>query len=207
MTYTRDRVLRAMLSRGRCTINELANDVGINPISIRHHITKLEADGLVTSEEELHGVGRPRRVYYLTEAGLERFPTRYMRLTLRLLTQLKEAMPKATVDQLFAQMAKDLVHEYTSDASIEGRSMEDKLKSVQDLLAREGFNVEWEKQGDQYHIREINCPYLHISQNHPEVCQVDQTLISSLLALPAEKIECVLNGDARCTYVVNQSNV
>jgi predicted ArsR family transcriptional regulator len=196
-----------MLSRGRCTINELANDVGINPISIRHHITKLEADGLVTSEEELHGVGRPRRVYYLTEAGLERFPTRYMRLTLRLLTQLKEAMPKATVDQLFAQMAKDLVHEYTSDASIEGRSMEDKLKSVQDLLAREGFNVEWEKQGDQYHIREINCPYLHISQNHPEVCQVDQTLISSLLALPAEKIECVLNGDARCTYVVNQSNV
>lgn len=208
MTNTRDRVLKTILTRQRCTINELADDVGINPISIRHHITRLQADRLVDSEEELHGVGRPRRVYFLTEAGLEQFPTRYMRLTLRLLEQLKETMPKPAVNQLFAQMAKELVDEYTEEAHAVGLSMEQRLVLMQKLLAEEGFNVEWEQKGEQYHIRETNCPYLHVSQRHPEVCSVDQTLISAMLDVPAQKIKCVLNGDSYCTYVVtNQSSV
>ncbi len=206
MTNTRDRVLKTLLTRQRCTINELADDVGINGISIRHHITRLQADGLVDSEEELHGVGRPRRVYFLTEAGLERFPTRYMRLTLRLLEQLKETMPKPVVNQLFSQMAQELVDDYTAETHADGLTMEDRLVLMQKLLAEEGFNVEWEQKGEQYHIRETNCPYLHVSQSHPEVCSVDQTLISALLDVPAQKIKCVLNGDNYCTYVVPNQN-
>lgn len=193
-----------MLARQRCTINELAEAVDINPISVRHHVTRLMADGLVASEEERHGVGRPRRVYFLTEEGMERFPTRYLRLTIRLLEQLKETMPRPLVNQLFAQMADDMVTEY--EAEVKGMGMEQRLDLVTQLLGQEGFKVAWERQGDEYLIREINCPYYHIGQNHPEVCSVDQTLISKLLAVPAEKIQCLLNGDTACTYVV-PSNV
>ena len=64
------------------------------------------------------------------------------------------------------------------------------------------FAVEWEKDGGQYRIHEITCPYLQIGQAHPEVCTVDQILISKMLAVPAEKVQCVLQGDAHCTYVV-----
>ena len=202
MTNTRDRVLKTLLSNQRCTINELAENVGINPISIRHHIDRLEAEGLVNSEDELHGVGRPRRVYFLTEAGIERFPTRYMRLTVRLLEQLKETMPAPIVNQLFQQMADQMVEDYAAEASTDGLSMEERLAMMQKTLAREGFMVEWETQGDQIQIRETNCPYLQVSQTHPEVCSVDQRLISALLAVPAEKVKCVLNGDNFCTYVV-----
>jgi DeoR family suf operon transcriptional repressor len=205
MTNTRDRVLKTLLSHPRCTINDLAENVGINPISIRHHIDRLEAEGLVNSEDELHGVGRPRRIYYLTEAGIERFPTRYMRLTIRLLEQLKETMPAPLVSQLFQQMADEMVEDYTAEASTDGLSMNERLDLMQKTLAREGFLVEWERQGDQIQIRESNCPYLQVSQTHPEVCSVDQRLISALLAVPAEKIRCVLNGDSFCTYVVPQS--
>lgn len=204
MVATRDRVLQTLLSRQRCTISELADSVGINQISVRHHISKLEADGLVASEEELHGVGRPRRVYFLTEAGLERFPTRYMRLTLRLLEKLKESLPETMVKGLFAQMAREMVEDYTAEAHTDGLTMEERLDLMRNLLTREGFNVEWERQGMEYHIRETNCPYLHVTQTHPEVCSVDQTLISALLDVPAQKIKCVLNGDAHCTYVVSQ---
>jgi len=65
MTSTREKILNTLLTKQRCTNNELANIVGINPISVRHHIDKLEASGLVTSEEERHGVGRPRLCIYL----------------------------------------------------------------------------------------------------------------------------------------------
>ncbi|NOQ40585.1 MAG: winged helix-turn-helix transcriptional regulator, partial [Anaerolineales bacterium] len=71
---TRNRVLRTLLLNQRRTVNDLAEAVDINPISVRHHITKLEAEGLIQSEEERHGVGRPRLVYSLTNKGMEQFP-------------------------------------------------------------------------------------------------------------------------------------
>ncbi|HSF82157.1 MAG TPA: winged helix-turn-helix transcriptional regulator [Anaerolineales bacterium] len=199
-TNTREKVLRTLLSRQRCTINELAEAVDINPISVRHHITKLEAEGLVASEEERHGVGRPRRLYFLTETGLERFPSRYLRLTIRLLEQLKGTMPEPMVSGLFSQMARDVAAEY--EMKTHGLNMEQRLDLVTNLLSSEGFTVEWESKDEEYHIREISCPYYHIGQSHPEVCSVDQTLISTMLSVPAEKVKCVLNGDSHCTYVV-----
>jgi len=201
---TREKVLQTMLSRQRCTINELAEAVDINPISVRHHIARLEAEGLVTSEEERHGVGRPRRLYFLTEHGIDHFPSRYLKLTIRLLEQLKGSMPKAMVNSLFTQMAEDMASEY----EVEARSLnlEQRLDLVTNMLNNEGFTVDWEKQGDQYLIREISCPYYRIGQNHPEVCAVDQTLISTVLSVPAEKVNCVLNGDTYCTYIVSSLN-
>lgn len=200
---TRQRVMRTLLVRQRCTINELAEAVDINPISVRHHINKLEADGLVTSEEERHGVGRPRRLYSLTEQGIERFPSRYVRLTLRLLQQLKGSMPDSMVRSLFEQMAQDMASDYQAEA--EGLTIEQKLDLVAALLSQEGFTVEWEKQEHGYAIREISCPYYHIGQAHPEVCSVDQALISTVLSVPAQKVQCVLNGDSLCTYLVHHT--
>ncbi len=202
MTSTRDVVLRVLLTRQKCTLNELADVVGISPISMRHHIARLEADGLVTAKEERHGVGRPRMVFTLTESGLERFPTRYVRLTLRLLDQLKETMPASIVNNLFTQMAQDLVHELGSQSELQNMPMEQRLSKMQQILESEGFTINWERQGDQYLIREVNCPYFHVGQSHPEVCAVDQTLISAALSIPAEKVKCVLNGDSTCTYAV-----
>jgi predicted ArsR family transcriptional regulator len=199
---TRQKVLQTLLRKHRCSIVELADAVEINPISVRHHIAKLQADGLVDSEEERHGVGRPRQVFYLTESGLEEFPTRYLRLTIRLLEQLKENLPPKMVDQLFSQMAVDLVEEYAHTANQQGMTIEQRLELVNDLLKDEGFDLEWEKKDNQYFIREISCPYLHVGQNHPEVCVIDQTLISTVLDLPTEKVKCILDGDNQCTYVV-----
>jgi predicted ArsR family transcriptional regulator len=202
---TREKVLQTLLTRQQCTINEIAEAVEINPISVRHHITKLQADGLVDSAEERHGVGRPRRIYFLTEMGREHFPSRYLKLTLRLLEQLKGTVPQPVVNQLFTQMAHELVAGYSND--LENLSIEQRLDLVKKLLTAEGFSVEWERKGEQYQIREINCPYYHVGQNHPEVCSVDQTLMATVLAVPVEKIQCMLHGDASCTYIVPLAEV
>ena len=192
MKSTRDRIMQTLLRQSRTTISELAEAVGINPISVRHHLTNLQVEGLVGTEEERHGVGRPRLVYSLTEVGMERFPTRYLRLTTRLLAQMKESMPEPVVSKLFAEMADGLAEEYASQ--MKGLNMEERLELAKSLLTEEGFTIEWERTGGQYQIHEITCPYLQIGQSHPEVCTVDQTLISKMLAVPAEKVQCVSTG-------------
>ena len=167
---------------------------------MRHHLSNLQAGGFISAEEERHGVGRPRLVYTLTDEGSEKFPTRYLQLTTRILNQLKETLPKPLVKELFSQVAFNLAEEYSGQ--LKGLDMEERLNIIQDLLAKEGFTVEWEKLGQQYHIHEISCPYIKVGINHPEICSMDETLISQMLAVPAEQIQCVLSGDDRCTYVV-----
>ena len=205
MKSTKDRILQTLLRHPKITINELAEAVEINPISVRHHLTNLQMEGLIEADEVRHGVGRPRLVYSLTQDGMERFPTKYLRLTTRLLTQMKETMPAPMVSQLFNQIAEDLAKEYSSQ--IEGLSMEERLEFVKELLAQEGFTVEWEKKGSEYQIHEISCPYYQLGVAHPEVCTVDQTLISKMLALPANKVQCILDGGSHCTYVVQTAAV
>ena len=203
MHSTRDQILQILLSRQRSTINELAQEVGINPISVRHHVIKMQAEGLVGSDEERHGVGRPRRFYFLTETGAEKFPTRYFRLANRLLDQLKDTLTEASINQLFSQMGESLAEIITKDTDMKALPMEERLRILEELLAREGFQVSWELVEDRYIIKELNCPYYHIGQEHPEVCSVDQTLISNILDSPALKVKCILNGDDYCTYEVN----
>lgn len=201
---TRERVLQTLHQSQRCTINELADAVEINPISVRHHITKLQIEGLVDSAEERHGVGRPRRVYFLTKLGLERFPTRYVQMSLRLLGQLKQKLPAPVVRDLFTEMARDLMNEQTSGSDLAKLDIEQRLELIKTLLMKEGFELEWEQKDGTYHIRETNCPYFQIGQAHPEICLIDQTLISNVLAVPVQQVRCVLHGDSHCTYVVSR---
>lgn len=207
MQSTRERVLRTLLEDQQCTINDLAEAVGINPISVRHHIARLQADGLVESIEERHGVGRPRRLYFLTDDGLERFPTRYIQMSNRLLDQIKNHMSTDQVRSLFADMAETLIEKENDVSEIQSLKFEERLNLVQKLLMREGFTVEWQQVDDEYHIREINCPYLQIGQQHPEICAMDQTLISAVLNVPNEKVSCILDGDQLCTYIIPKESI
>ncbi|MBW8010518.1 MAG: winged helix-turn-helix transcriptional regulator [Chloroflexi bacterium] len=200
MSSTREQVLTNLLNRKRCTINELAEAVNINPISVRHHITRLEADGLVASEEERHGVGRPRRIYFLTNSGIETFPNRYFNLSNRLLEQLKEDLPTKMVNKLFTKIAGSMAEDFARELNINNLSSEERINILEHLLTEEGFTVEIERQGDKFLINETSCPYYHVGKDHPEVCILDETLITTLLGTPVEQTQCVLDGDSHCTY-------
>ena len=200
MKSTRDKILTTLLTRQRMSTNDIAQEVGINAISVRHHLTSLQSAGLIKAEEEMHGVGRPRLVYALTESGMEKFPTRYLRLTTRLLSKIKDKLPELLVAEMFAEVAETMADEHAVE--LKGLNFEQRLDYIQKLLAEEGFMIEWEKVDDEYHIHEVNCPYLQIGQSHPEVCALDQTLLSRMLATPTNKVQCILSGAAHCTYVV-----
>ena len=207
MSSTRSLVMEILLNRQRCTIIDLAEAVEINPISVRHHITKLEASGLVTSVEERHGVGRPRRIYFLTEKGMEQFPTRTIRLTSQLIEQLKGSLPAETVDNLFRDMALNLSQDYRKNTKLKGLNLGQRLSLIEEWLTNEGFTVQVEQNEDEVLIRETGCPYIHVGRRHSEVCTFDQALISEVLASSPERTSCLLDGDNCCTYVIPMESI
>ncbi len=205
MKSTRERILQTLLTHPSATISDLAQAVDINNISVRHHLTNLQAEGLIQASEERHGVGRPRLVYNLTDSGVERFPTRYMSLAVRLLEELKNSLPQAEINKIFERMAKGMAAEQMD--KLKDMPIEKKLDFIRQSLGDEGFMIEWQKMGDEYLITETSCPFYHVGQSHPEVCVMDQTLLSTLLSIPTQKIQCVLSGDQHCVYVIKEQSL
>jgi DeoR family transcriptional regulator, suf operon transcriptional repressor len=202
---TRNRVLRSLLLNQKRTVNELAEAVDINPISVRHHVTKLEAEGLIQSEEERHGVGRPRLVFSLTPKGMEQFPQRYLQLTLRLLEQLKSNSSEKVLGDIFKEVAEGIAVDLTRDINLEDLDLKERLELLQDVLISEGFMVSLQEEEGNIYIVEASCPYHHIGEDYPEICVVDQELIAHFISSTPKRIECILDGDKQCKYLVKEN--
>lgn len=202
---TRSRVLKTLLLNQKRTVNELAESVDINPISVRHHVNKLEAEGLIQSQEERHGVGRPRLVYSLSNKGMEQFPQRYLQLTLRLLEQLKTSLPEKVLGNIFREVAEGIADDLTQHIDLEKLGLKERLELLQEVLISEGFMVNLEEDEGNYYIVEASCPYHHVGEDHPEICVVDRELIAHFSASNPERIECILDGDKQCKYMIKRN--
>src|SRR5436305_1563977 len=86
---SRQEILRLLRRRGGLTAEDLARAVGITAVAVRQHLQVLEAAGLVGSASERRPIGRPRRVYSLTDQADELFPTGYHLLANIILEQLR----------------------------------------------------------------------------------------------------------------------
>ena len=200
MNSTRDQILRLIKAQGQATVAELAAALEISAVSVRHHLSSLLAEGLIRSAEVRRGVGRPHLVYSLTALAHERFPAKYLRLSERLLDELKVSLPPRALEDMFTRMAEGMVAEYT--IRMAGKSLDEKMNVLMDVLGAEGFMARWNRTGETISLTEYSCPYLQIGQRHPEVCAIDQTVIRQLLNATVEKTTCILNGGDNCVFVI-----
>jgi predicted ArsR family transcriptional regulator len=200
MVATRDLVLKTIQRKQPVSIVELADAVGINPISVRHHISNLEESGLVASEDKRHGVGRPLRLYLLTEKGHEHFPTQSLRLASSLIQQLKETLPERKLDTLFRDIGARMYE--NESKNLEPLNLDARLDLIDRQLTGEGFTVRIERTESEIRIHETSCPYFHVGQEHHEVCTIDRELINTALESESERTACLLHGDSQCTYVI-----
>ncbi len=204
MKSTREKILRTLLAFPGSTINDLAEAVGINGISVRHHLTALEAENLVTSSEERHGVGRPRLVYSLTEKGVEEFPTNYLRLTKRILDALHEKLTPAELKTMFEDIGAEIAEPYRKD--LEHKSLAERIKLVKTAMTKEGFIVEVKKNEQAYILTSLSCPYYQVGLNHPIVCNLDRSMINRLLGSEIEAESCIFEDADQCTFHIPLEN-
>ncbi|MBG0783885.1 MAG: winged helix-turn-helix transcriptional regulator [Anaerolineaceae bacterium] len=200
MKSTREKIMQTLLAFPGSTINDLAETVGINGISVRHHLTSLEADDLVTSAEERHGVGRPHLVYSLTDKGLEQFPTSYLRLSRKLLEQLRQHMSSQEIEDMFENIGVEIAESYSQETK--DKSLEERMRLLQPVLMKEGFITELKKNGQTYSLSSLSCPYYRIAPDHPEVCALDNALIQTFLDAPIFIESCIFKNADRCIYQI-----
>lgn len=198
MKNTRDSILKNLALLRQATVNQLAEQVGVNPITVRHHLINLKNENLVQSTEQRHGVGRPHLLYRLTEEGQQRFPANYKRLTDSLLLSIKNLYGKEASIELLELVGKEMAEYYKT--VLKGSTLEEFLDRFSQLMTKEGFQIQWELKGSRIYIHNSNCPYHHLNSAHPEICHLDHTLFSCLLDPDLRFEGCIMEGKPECTY-------
>jgi predicted ArsR family transcriptional regulator len=203
MHDTRRQVLETIKRQGQATVAGLAEALGISPISIRHHLTGLQADGLVGVALERQAVGRPRHIYSLTEAGEGQFGAGYRQLAERLLNELRAALAPEQVSAIIDRIAAGIAVKFNRVTG----SIEERLRQLVYVLGEEGFRAAVRRIDATRLLTEVNCPYVYVGPHHPDVCHIDDTVIRLALR-PLEpdvqRTSCVLDGDRVCTFSIEQ---
>lgn len=230
----RKQILDILKESGSATVAELAQTLGMVPISVRHHLDILQGDNLILVDRVRRrgSVGRPQQVYALTSDAKEHFPENFALLAAGLVRQLKEHLPVQQVEAAFCTLAKEMAGELPS-ADLAALSVAQRVERATTFLSQKGYLARWEKgqptalgldpgtlhrngnafsamqmgeEGtDVYLLHTCNCPYAKVSSEHGELCLMDQVLVSELLGQSCQRIESLANGGASCTYLVLDS--
>ncbi len=198
MKSTKDNVLNQLLLLQNATISQLSGLLSISEISVRHHLITLEAEGIITSSEERHGVGRPRFIYRLTDKGFQNAPTDYLKISEQALQTMKRFLGSETLLELLKEIGKDLAQGYGDSMHFD--DPEESLNQIASQLTRDGFIFSWTRSGDITTLTTHHCPFHYLGQSHPEVCAINHALLESLIQQPISHNGCILRGDVACTY-------
>ncbi len=202
---TRDIILESIKASRQAKVEELAEAANVSPVTVRHHLNSLQAEGLIESSSVRRKVGRPYYVYSLSTQGQEMFPKRYVRLTSRLLEELKSILPEEAVEQVFKGVVNNVVDDHRP--FFEGLPLEQRLDYLVQLLEEEGFLARWEKTAEGYSLTEYSCPYYSIGQEHEEICIFDKELIVNVIQAPIKQHSCMLSGADCCQFTFSNEAV
>jgi predicted ArsR family transcriptional regulator len=208
----RRRITEILKEHGSATVAELADELGMAQVSVRHHLDILVGEDLVelTGVRRRDGAGRPSQVYALTPNAFVLFPQRNAQLAASVLTELKAVLSEDQVANILLRVAERTAAE--APRPTESQTIEERLEQVTNFLTQKGYSARWEGCDGQYELHACNCPYSGVAEQHPELCMMDHAMITRLLP-EAVRSDCIrlyshaLDGAHRCSYVLKPAGL
>lgn len=207
MQPVRRRITEILKEHGSATVAELAGELEMAQVSVRHHLDILMGEDLVelSGMRRQNGAGRPSLIYSLTPQAAKVFPQRHDALAGALLTELKSTLPSSEVHRVMQHLGEKAARE--APASALGQTIEKRLDEVTHFLCQRGYNARWEERDGHYELHACNCPYAGVSDEHPELCSMDQAMMHRLLPEAVRLQSRVLDNASRCTYFISGQEV
>ena len=211
MQSVRRRITEILKENGSATVAELADELGMAQVSVRHHLDILVGEDLVelTGVRRRDGAGRPSQVYALTPNALALFPQRNAQLANSVLTELKAVLPErrggcsCCCGSPSAQLRE-------APRPVNEQTVEERLDQVTDFLTQKGYSARWESCDGYFELHACNCPYSGVAEQHPGAVHdgpCDDPAAAARCGpfrLHSPALTCA-DGANRCTYVLKPS--
>lgn len=200
MKSNREKILETLGVTRQATIQKLADQLDINPITVRHHLLRMQEEGLVTSTEKRNGVGRPHLVFQLTNQGRQRVSTNYHQLVKNLLESVQTLFGRQASSELLIAVGQEMAKSY--DLKIDQENLPVTMNTFCDMMANEGFQIEWEHKDNLVIIRNTSCPYYNFENSNRDLCKLDQSFFSTLLGKELQLEQFTVETDSNCSHCV-----
>lgn len=202
MQTTRQRILNYLNTNQQVTAPQLAAALDKTQANIRHHLEVLRRDGHieVVGTAPRKGAGRPTQIYMLTKDSQQ---DALDHLASALLTQSIPARSTKTRTRKLQKIANALIRTRPAQNSA---SITVRLGDAVQRLDELQYKAHWEAHIDGPKIHFAQCPYAKIIQRHPELCEMDALLISSLTGVECHqelKISRTQDGPDHCQFALN----
>jgi predicted ArsR family transcriptional regulator len=201
MQKTRRLILDYLKEHGQATVDELAEVLRLNSVTVRHHLDILRGTGLIGEPTIRHRStpGRPQYCYALTEEASQQFPKNYCDLAGKLIEEVKASAPSNVIDLIFEGVAVRLAQ--AAPGLVPGEPMPERLDRAVDYLNSQGYVANWEQTEAGWLLQTCNCPYEALADRNPELCGMDLSLVTNLLGVAPERVSRVVEGAATCAYL------
>jgi predicted ArsR family transcriptional regulator len=182
------------------TASELSSTLNVTAANIRHHLGELKKQEIIETFGKLPGKGRgrPQQLYRLSRNTLEHN-----------LANLSEALLKFVLDNSSADDLQTQMYKIASIMGLEFGSYPNLFQRLNQLarwLNKRHYQARWEASPTGPRVFLGHCPYSEIIDSNPEICMLDQALISNLIGIQVtqvEKLERNLNGARYCVFISN----
>ena len=103
---TKQKIMEILLEGPR-SLGEITDKLQIQKSAVRVHLQSLQSEKAVESHFKIERLGRPRKIYSLTENGRELFPRKYD-LILSLILKITETNGKEQARKIIESVADDM---------------------------------------------------------------------------------------------------
>jgi predicted ArsR family transcriptional regulator len=203
---TDDRILFYLKSKGPQNAAQLAKRLEVTAMAVRQHLYRFEREGLVMSAEQRRPVGRPIRVWRLTDRAATRFPESHAELTLEMIAAVRATFGEEGLDRLLAERTRSQLRAYrerirtADDGSLTGR-----VRVLTAIRREQGYMAECVTRADgSLLLRENHCPICAAAKSCQGLCREELGLFRAVLGPRArvERTDHILAGASRCAYVI-----
>lgn len=189
VTTARQRVLTQLSKLGPSSARELARTLRMSEANVRHHLRVLASDGrLVVLRVRTEGRGRPEKVFGLSPA-------------------LEGDNLAGLVDAILAEAGLSIKMETLAKRLLNADEFAGQPVARQLALLVEKLNVmhyqsRWEAGANGPRMLFGRCPYAAVIEKHPELCQMDVSLLGNALGKEVRQLGRIEKAQGVCVFAV-----
>lgn len=217
---TKQKILEQLLD-GPKSAGSIADLLHIQKSAARVHLESLQAEGHVNSRFKIEKLGRPRKVYELTDHGRELFPRKYelmLNLLLRKIAEKDGGREEAR--KLVESIADSIAADIRNKIEIRNgtRNLEEELKVLNSVSNDLGFLSTVSKESNDgektsnaettFHLQSKNCILHKVAmENQDTIChglhdRIIQKSLGGKSKVSVELKECMALGNAYCRHII-----
>ncbi|HSG43015.1 MAG TPA: winged helix-turn-helix transcriptional regulator [Anaerolineales bacterium] len=185
----RQKVLTYLMKNRTASAREIARSLRMSPATVRHHLRMLASDGRLemVSVRGRDGRGRPEKVYSLPRA---------------MLGDNLSALGDALLVEAGSKLKMEAVAKHLAgESDFASRPIAKRLTLVVEKLNQMNYHARWEAGAEGPQIHFGHCPYSAIIGRHPDLCKMDESLLSQLASRPVLRETKIETQESVCPFI------